>query len=470
MIGFTSLAQSEKKYPGFYDMVSQVAGADSSCKIQVSKINIIGNKKTKDYVILREMKFKQGDYLFTFSLYDAITESRNLVYNTNLFSVVEIEPKLTSAFTVEININLIERWYIYPSPQFKLIDRNINEWWKVYNADLERVIYGLKFSHFNVSGRGDQLNIFLLNGYSRNFSFNYFSPYSNSKLTEGFSIGAGFNESRNFTYKSTYENGFLEYKKNTFEKKTWSINASYRQRKGYFSKHIFYAGYSYVKVSDSILSEKYNPNYFNLSRSGVSLPDFSYAYQYVNVNNINYPIKGKIYTLSVFKRGMGFTGGINMLSLDASYRKFYPHSRNFFSSIILMGKLKLPFKQAYINQRALGYGDFYLQGLENYAIDGVAASLAKYTLGKKLVSFKIPVPFKIKALPYVPFSFYGKTYVNTGFCYNQKEFDTRLNNTMLYSAGFGLDILTLYDLKFSMEFSFNQLGEKGLFLHARGNF
>lgn len=470
LIAYTCFAQKATNYSGFYDIVNSEYGSDSSCKIYISKINIYGNKRTKDYVILREMKIKEGDSIMTTSLYDLITESRNLVYNTNLFYEVNFQPVLSSAFTVIININIIERWYIYPSPQFKLIDRNINEWWKVYNADLERVIYGIKFSHFNLSGRGDQLNLFLLNGYSRNFSFNYFAPYSNTKLTEGFSIGAGYNESRSFPYKSTYNNEFLEFKKSSFEKKTFFVNASYSKRKGYFSKHIFFAQYSFINVNDSVISEKYNPNYFNLSKSKLSIPDLSYVYQYINVDNINYPNKGKTFSFSFFKRGLGLTEGINMLSLDFKYRKYIPHPKKFFSSIALMGKLKLPFEQAYINQRAMGYGDFSLQGLEYYAIDGVAASIAKYTLGKKLISFKIPVPFKIKAIPYIPFSFYGKTYFNTGFCYNKKEFDTRLNNRLLYTGGFGLDILSLYDLKFSMEFSFNQLGEKGLFLHASGNF
>jgi hypothetical protein len=77
------------------------------------------------------------------------------------------------------------------------------------------------------------------------------------------------------------------------------------------------------------------------------------------------------------------------------------------------------------------------------------------------------VPFKIKQLPYIPFSFYAKTFANFGFAYNKKEFETNLNNRFLYSGGFGIDIISLYDLKLSLEFSYNQLGEKGLFLHAR---
>ena len=43
-------------------------------------------------------------------------------------------------------------------------------------------------------------------------------------------------------------------------------------------------------------------------------------------------------------------------------------------------------------------------------------------------------------------------------------------NKLLYTGGFGLDIVSLYDLRLGLAFSVNQLGEKGLFLHIRSFF
>ena len=156
-----------------------------------------------------------------------------------------------------------------------------------------------------------------------------------------------------------------------------------------------------------------------------------------------------------------------MLTIDATYKKFIPHPKNYYSVFEVLTKLKAPFYQAYINQRAMGYNDLYLRGLENYVIDGVAAAISKYTFKKKIVSFTIPLPFKIKAFPSIPFTIFAKTYADAGFSFNKKEFDSRLNNRFLYSGGFGLDILTLYDFSIRFEYSFNQLGENGLFLHTR---
>jgi hypothetical protein len=118
----------------------------------------------------------------------------------------------------------------------------------------------------------------------------------------------------------------------------------------------------------------------------------------------------------------------------------------------------------------LGYGEYYLRGLENYVVDGVASFLATYTLRKKICSFKVPFPIKNKIVPFVPFAIFAKTYADAGYVFQNASLPTQLGNRMLYSGGIGLDILTLYDLNFRVEYSFNQLGEKGLFLHAKGGF
>jgi hypothetical protein len=75
----------DKPYPGFYDQLNTRLKEDSTSKIKVSAIIISGNKKTKNYIILREMLIKEGDSLIASRLYNSIEQSRNLVYNTNLF-------------------------------------------------------------------------------------------------------------------------------------------------------------------------------------------------------------------------------------------------------------------------------------------------------------------------------------------------------------------------------------------------
>jgi outer membrane protein assembly factor BamA len=471
LFSYAAVAQQKKNYPGFNDEINKKIEIDSTAKLFVSAITINGNKKTKNYIILREMKFQAGDSIIAAKLFDLVQESRALIYNTSLFSQVEITPALTVTGSLAVNITVLEKFYIIPAPQFKLTDRNFNDWVKTYNADFNRVVYGIKFAHYNLSGRGDKLRIILLNGYARTVAFTYSSPYSNRALTEGFSLFGSFTQNRELSYKTAYDNTLEEFKKDGFSKTAFTFGGSYQRRRHFFWRTTYSISYNYIHVDDSVVTAAYNPHYFNSPESHVSYPDLQFSYQYSNTNNAYYPLTGKIYGFNILKRGLEFKGGVNMLSLDGSYALFVQHRKNWYSRIELFSKVKLPFDQPYVNQLALGYKDLYLRGQEYYVVDGVATALGKYTLRKKALSFDIPFQFmKIKKIPVIPVAFFAKAFTDVGYSYNKKEFDTRLGNRLLYTGGFGIDVLSLYDFTLNIEYSFNQLGQNGLFLHIRNGF
>jgi hypothetical protein len=60
-----------------------------------------------------------------------------------------------------------------PVPYIKVVDRNINQWIVEQNAKLDRINYGLKLLYNNVSGRNDKLNLYLINGYTKQISLSY---------------------------------------------------------------------------------------------------------------------------------------------------------------------------------------------------------------------------------------------------------------------------------------------------------
>jgi outer membrane protein assembly factor BamA len=448
--------------------------SDSSSKLHVQNIIVKGNKNTKEYIILREIQFAKGDSIVISKLNAELEQARQQVYNTTLFTEVKFEFDVVSAYDIRVTVTVRERWYIYPIPQFKPVDRNFNEWIKTYNASLKRVNYGLKFVHYNLSGRRDQLRIYLLNGFSRDFSFSYNAPYSNKALTEGFVVGAGYSQKKEIPYKTDYNNHLLFYTSDTLRSKfvgsTFFATLGYTMRKGFFVKHYFNLGFSRLTVTDSILLPKNNPNYFNTGTTNANIFEVSYAWQYANVDNVLYATKGKTAFISISKRGLGFTGNINALTLETGLNRYFDLGKKWYSSIQTSGKIRLPFYQAYINQRGLGYGDSYLRGLEYLVVDGVATGLIKSTLKKKIMEFKVPIPFKLKSLSYIPFTIFAKTFADLGFAFNKKEFATNLNNRLLYTGGFGIDILTFYDVNLRLEYSFNQLNQKGLFLHTQSGF
>ncbi|MEO6254873.1 MAG: POTRA domain-containing protein [Ferruginibacter sp.] len=451
--------------------------ANATNKVCIKDLVVTGTKKTRIYIVYREIHFKKGDTLLIADLHKELEQARSQVYNTTLFNEVKFELVALDADNVSIRVEVLERWYLYPIPQFKWVDRNFNEWYKTYKASLNRVNYGVKFVHYNLTGRRDQLRIYLINGYSRNISFSYTAPYSNTKLTEGFTVGAGYLQKRELAIKTNKNDSLIFYPsdsatkaKANFVYKSWYINAGYTIRRGFFKKHIFSGSYTYIKIPDAVLDPMNNPNYFKDPVSSKGIIELTYTQQYANVNNSSYPLTGKTWFISLQKKGLGFTGGINMLQLEAAFNKYIALGKNWYSSIQLNGKIKLPFDQAYINQRGLGYGDVYLRGLEYYVIDGVATVLAKSTVKKKLLAFDIPFRLFPKVFTKIPVTIFAKTFADLGYAYTKQKYDTYLNNRLLYSGGFGIDILTLYDINLRFEYSFNQLKENGLFLHNQSGF
>ena len=440
---------------------------DSSAKLVVRKIILKGNKKTRNYLILREIQFKPGDSIIIGTINETFQLARQQVYNTTLFHEVNVELAMISAYEMDVIVIVKERWYIFPLPEFKVIDRSFNEWLVTYNADLSRVNYGLKFEHKNFSGRRDPLRFFLISGYSQNIAFSYSQPYSDKALTQGFGIGGGFLQNRETAIKTSYDNKIQFFKKDDFVRKNLYLNFSLRLQKGILFRHILNLAFSKINVNDSVISSAYNPHYFNTSSPVAALVDFSYTYQYANVNNVAYPLKGKTGYVSLIKRGLGITGSTNLFAIDGAYNKFWAHKKNWFSALQFRANIKLPFDQPYINQNAIGYGDANLRGLELYVIDGVAFGIIKSTVKKKLISFTIPLSKNSRLLPTLPFSIFAKTYVDAGYSFNKRKFDTYLNNRLLYTAGFGIDILTLYDIRLRLEYSFNQLNRRQFFFESK---
>lgn len=452
---------------------------DTSGHLIVNQITIKGNKKTRNYIISREINFKSGDTIQLSKLEYNLEKIRQQIYNTLLFVYVNISATVVDSSRLNIEVVVLERWYIYPSPHFQVNARDYNEWFNRYNANLNRVTYGIKFTHSNLTGRRDQLRIYFLTGYSKNILFSYSLPYINKALTKGLSVSGGFSQNKDVIVKSARFDSIVIFPsltqstgipKDVF--KNYYLRVGYTVRKAIRVQHNFTIGYSRIEVNDSVIHPPYNPNYFGMNSSNIGFLDLSYTYSYQFVDNSAYPLKGLTGYFNIAKRGIDFTGGVNYASIEGGINKYIRLKRNWYTSFQGLAKIKAPFDLAYINQKALGYGDANLRGLERYVIDGPAYALARNTLKKKILSFNVNLPFniKIKSVPFIPFTFFLKTYADAGFVHNIKKYSTSLNNKFLYTGGFGIDLLSLYDSFIKIEYSFNQLGKNGVFLTGQISF
>ena len=78
-------------------------------KYTIDSIKIVGNDITEDFIILRELTFKEGDVVTSSQL----EYNRERVFSLRLFSKVNIYPVLRDSITF-IYIDVNETWYIYP--------------------------------------------------------------------------------------------------------------------------------------------------------------------------------------------------------------------------------------------------------------------------------------------------------------------------------------------------------------------
>jgi outer membrane protein assembly factor BamA len=430
--------------------------------MQVKNILISGNTKTKRFVILREMQIKEGDSVVVENLTAELEKAKVFIYNTTLFSEVEVYPLLLNPNELEIMISVKEKWYLLPIPHIELADRSFNEWVKTHHADFKRVSYGIRFINQNFSGRRDELTVVVINGFKRNISMDYNMPYLNSALTKGIKFGGGFSQTKEISYSSGNDNKLIYYENGGYEKNERNIAAAITFRKGLKLKGTFSIDVRHVDVADTIISTL-NPKFFNSSSNTQNFIDLEYVLKYDNVDNVLYPLKGNNFSLSVKKRGLKWSGGINRFSIEPGFQSFFTHKNNWYSSIRLAAEIKLPFDQPYYNLQALGYRQNYLRGYEYNVVDGVLFGLSKFDLKKKIASFGLPTVIHTRIADQIPFTIYAKTFADLGYVYNKES--SLLGNRFLYSGGIGIDILTLFDLKISFEYSLNQLGQKGLFLH-----
>ena len=91
----------------------------------IGDIIIKGNRKTKYYIIERELSFKRGDSIYMSDLVLAFAKARERLINTRLFNDVVISLKGFRGFLIDVEIDVKERWYIFPLPYVRQVDRNL---------------------------------------------------------------------------------------------------------------------------------------------------------------------------------------------------------------------------------------------------------------------------------------------------------------------------------------------------------
>jgi len=432
----------------------------------IDDIKLSGNRITKDFIILREITFKKGETIALPHLYKELERSREQIYNTTLFVDDSVYISSQKGNVVSIKIVVKERWYLFPLPYFKLADRNFNTWWTEENRSLDRINYGIKFMEMNLTGRNDKLDLWLINGYTQQLTARYQIPYLDKALTKGLNIGVSYATQHEINYATGTDNKQLFYKEGDIAETSFRTDLSFTYRPNQRFKHIFRVSYNKEEISDSIFL--LNQNFFLNNSTTMEFSDFTYTLQYTNADYNAYPTKGLLYEISL--NGKHINNNINTGMVSAHAIGAFHLLKNTFVLLEGSAAISFPPQNYYSGLNMFGYGNFQMHGYEYYVVDGVGGLLGKIAIHQRLFKYVLKNPAPSKTHDRVPFIFYLKVYSDYGYCYNPYDNTSVLNNQLMRSWGVGLDIVSIYDFVFKIEWSINQLGIYGAYLHTRNDF
>jgi outer membrane protein assembly factor BamA len=444
------------------DTSSLYKNAPDEEKVIIRQITVVGNKKTKLHIVTREVPLKEGmSYSMSYILNSLQTARQNLM-NTTLFVDATVDFKNWYNDSLDILVDVKERWYYFPFPLFKPIDRNWNVWINQYNVSFDRVNYGIKFLGMNITGRNDKLNIYLVGGYTKQIAVTYENPFVGKSLKHGLSTEISYSQNREINYTTRGNQQVFYSDSSRFVRTKFVVGGGYSYRKGSIERHTVKMNYTFETIDDTVAM--LNPKYFGNGKTKSGFPELMYKYQYLGVNYIPYPTKGFRWDFTFLKRGFG--GEMDMTAVNVKAAKYWALPRKFFYSVQAEATLKVPFDQPYYNLPMMGYGDNYLRGLEYYVVDGVVGGMLRNTVRKQIFDLKWKTGLKSRTYGTIPFKVFVKGYGDIGYSYNGGNSTANsLTNKFLYTGGFGIDILTIYDVVFRLEYSFNQLNERAMFIH-----
>ncbi|MCE2995949.1 MAG: BamA/TamA family outer membrane protein, partial [Flammeovirgaceae bacterium] len=397
------------------------------------------------------------------------------IYNLRLFNVVTIRSLQITPTTIDLLVDVQERWYTWPAPIFELSDRNFTEWWQNYNHDFGRVNFGLRLDQFNVRGRNETLRFIAQFGFSQRFELSYTIPYLDKKQKQGLILNLDYSNPKNIA-ALTEDHKLVFVRGSQPLRIAFGAQVSYTYRKSFFETHVLTLGFKNTEVTDTVLRK--NPNYFSGNSLTQNYGILSYSFRSEHRDVVMYPLKGYQFSATVQRNGFGFEGNVSQWIVNLTYAYHLPLRKDYFFSNFTSAYISDPVDQPYNLYGAMGYQRQILRGHDIYVIEGPKFFVNKTTLKKKIFSRVWRYEnMPLEQFRHIPLSIYIKGFVDVGYAENYAYYqespaflNNRLSNTLLAGYGGGLDVVAPYDVVFRFEYAFTKEGANGFFFNIKKEF
>lgn len=467
-----------KKESGFLSLiflfcvVFQCSLSAQSEYVIIQNVIIVNNHKTKSNVIIHEIDIKSGDTISLDKLSERMLTNERRLKSIGLFNDVNVNIKNWNMdySHCDIEISVIENWFIYPFLIFELADRNFNVWRKEFNYSLRRVNYGIAGNHINLSGNKDKLKLKIQGGYIRKLEIFYEYPYLWKNW--GLTGNVLYAENREIPYISK-ENKPVFFKSITDDKVQYLHKASIGVTKR-VSPHLFQnlrLEFTDYKIDQQIAF--LNPNYLGFGKERIRYFYLGYELRYDQTEYPLYPINGYRFELIARKEGLGIFKDINNSWISLNLEQHFRMSTDFILSSRIKFKTNIqPNPISYIFSNALGYKNDFITGYQLYVMDGKHFMLTKHALRYRLMDknyhFSSVVPDQFKRFNV---QLYGRLNLDAGYSFDpDHKLENPLSNKIQFGYGPGIDLILYNNFIASIELGITRQGNAGIFFSAGFNF
>ncbi len=433
--------------------------------IEIGTVSITGNKRTKDFVILREMVLSENQKVSQDSLSYLLEMSNNRVMNLNLFNSVKLDTSYLDN-KLQIQITLVEKWFNWPIPFIEFSDRNFNIW-KDLSFDPSRTNYGVYLFNYNVWGRNHTLKTSLVYGYNKTYGVEYRIPFLSKSSNVGISSTLKYT-SQSEIWLNT-KNDELEFFKNgtpnLIEKKVGTIR--FNKRITPYTMTYANVGITQTKLDSSLLGVA--SHYLLDNRLDRTQIEMGVSVENDKRNNIYLPSKGTYFQGGLSTQFFNGKDPIYNVYISGKVQSFNNLNKKWYSALSLFGELNTAKELPYESSRRFGYNNL-VRGFEAYVIEGQNSTLANAALRYKLLDQKrLEFPFiPVKNYNFLPVTMFAEMFADAGYVNNRNaRLFNSLPNTPLYSTGISLQTVFYNDRILRLEYSLNSLKESGFFVHFK---
>ena len=401
-----------------------------------NQINIIGNNRTFDYVIRRELKVSEGDAIYK----NQIQTIRDNLVSLNLFETVNIKEEIVDDDLINLVIEVEEK-------QTGTFNAGVS----VGTLDGFAIVTGLRERNFYGTGRALEIlvntsedkNQFKLittdrlsyeNDADISYSINYkqqdFSKASSYKLdtfTSG--IGIGYKLNKNLYHNIDLEYVLKDYKVTNSSTVSNSISSSSGANMSYLVTNNF----RYSTLNPGFIAKK--GNYFNFN------------------NSIETPTSSS----------NGFARNILIL------KKYYSKENSIYSIQTKFGNIFSLNNNDILTDDKFSLGGRWLRGFDNYGA-GPRNSRTSYVGGNNIAVAKLDYSYEITSQTNFPI--YLNLFNDYGLIWDNKTTPLQSDNSLRSSAGFGIKYYSpIGPIGFSWGFPLmdEEYDIKRMFLFSIGN-